>query len=119
MDTISNSQFKNLRDALAVLKANADQQIEYLKQMGLGPNVDELALEFDDVAGTAISLLEKGQLTQEAFDAIQRVNQLLDNMSASSDRQMWTYKGLRNGPKWQEVRLKSELALQKMSNLKM
>ena len=73
--------------------------------------VDELGLEFVDVAPVAVAQGQQAGLSDEALDALQ---DLRDQLSAMSDRpepRLWTVDGLRESPDRTRVRMLAQTAL--------
>ena len=99
---------RQLKMALETLSLGPDDQLEYVRQ--LGTDVDELALEFDDIGGTRGKLLFEGSMRLDQSDAIAAVDrQLLSMTRAGAAR--WTEEAVRNGEDWAELRRLAENAL--------
>jgi hypothetical protein len=85
--------------ALNLLAASSPTQIAYIKEGSL--HHDELALEFDDVAGAFTSncgATNVQQLTLRALD------QQLDSISGPDQSTLWTDRGLTTAVEWSVVR---------------
>ena len=89
---------------LRLLTRSADKQVRYLVNLGIKGNVDELALEYDDVMRLAQDQLDLGQITRFQYDSMQRSDQKLDEMSSSDKAYLWTEKALYDDREWSEVR---------------
>jgi len=73
------------RRVLTNLAASALDQIGYLRSLGTG-SVDELGLEFDDIAGAARSTINSvGRVTAQGAAAIQQVGRQLQRMSGAAN----------------------------------
>lgn len=110
--TVSNAWLlTTLRSALSLLSASSEVQLKYLDDLGLPDVVDELALEFDDVAPAVGNLVEVRAITTNAADAVRRVDAQLAAMSGEQRSQLWTPQALRTAPEWDEVRRLADRAL--------
>ena len=107
------SRYEQLREAIAVLAAPADEQDRHLRQYGFteGYGNDELALEFEDVFISAPGLYRDGQLTQQQFEAVSAVDSLLDHWSGKDHPDFWNRASLWADPRWEEVRRLAGVAL--------
>jgi hypothetical protein len=85
-----------LAEALARLAGDAQAQEQYLRALGTWPSLDELALEFDDVA-------EASEVPAEAADPLRRLSEKLNEMSGHANARLWE-PGALSGPEWDEVR---------------
>ncbi|MCG8351118.1 MAG: hypothetical protein MI924_25390 [Chloroflexales bacterium] len=97
---------------LRLLTRSADEQVCYLVNLGIKGNVDELALEYDDVMRLAQDQLDLGQITRFQYDSMQRLDQQLDEMSSSDKAYLWTEKALYDAREWSEVR---KMAIERLS----
>lgn len=91
-----------LRAALARLAAPPSEQLDYLRELGVSPCADELALELDDVVQLVPQLMQEGHLTQEGADAIYAVDRKLAEMS--DHQELWSEAAVQAHPAWAEVR---------------
>ena len=71
---------------------------------------DELALDFDNFGGAALTSLES-ELTQAQRESLVAVDRLLDGMSGERHAELWTEEAVGTHPKWQEVREAAKRAL--------
>jgi hypothetical protein len=85
--------------ALNLLAASSPTQIAYIKEGSL--HHDELALEFDDVAGAFTSNCEATKVQQLTLRAL---DQQLDRISGPDHSTLWTDRGLTNSVEWSVVR---------------
>lgn len=98
----SEKVLASLQDVLARLAAPASAQIAYLQDLGVTPSIDELALEFDDIAVLVPELVENGRLTREQVETVMALDRTLQAMSGIDD--LWNDAALRSDPRWAEVR---------------
>ncbi len=94
-----------LRDSLERLGAEAERQARYVRDLGLWPSLDELALELDDVAGAAESWM-----TPEATARVRALSNKLGEMSGEANAHLWEPTAL-GGPEWADVRVLARQAL--------
>jgi len=93
-----------------MLASEAEGQVRYLKSLfgmhQLDPyfNVDELALEFDDVAVLAPQLVADKLVSPEAAGALQKLDEFLDGMSGLNHADLWTVSSLATAHEWAVVR---------------
>ena len=88
-----------LRRVLALLAAPGDEQLAYLRR--LGPvSVDELGLEFDDIARAARAALRE----HEVATALAALDDELSRMSGQENAALWTDQGVATSPAWATVR---------------
>ena len=98
---------------LTRLADSADAQVKYLKDLGVYPLVDELALEMNDVVGLLELLARDGLLTEDQANAIRSVDRKLDQMSGEENAALWTPQSLQSSPEWAEVRSLAKRAIGK------
>lgn len=87
----------------ARLTLPADDQLSYVQNT----SIDELALEFSDVAVLVAQFVAAGWLSKADADHISSMNSLLDEMSSAGKEHLWTEDGLRNSLEWAEIRHKA------------
>ncbi len=88
-----------LRRVLTLLAAQAGEQLAYLR--GLGPvSIDELGLEFDDIAGAARAAVRE----DDVAGALAALGDQLSRMSGQEHAALWTDQGLATSPEWAAVR---------------
>jgi hypothetical protein len=101
-----------LRRTLDVLAAPWDDQRRYLERVfGQEVAVDELGLEFDDVAPVALAQGREAGLSDEALSAVRDLDDQLKMMSDRSEARLWTIEGLRDSPDWARVRTLAQAVL--------
>lgn len=93
-----------LRRAVRSLSNDADEQLAELRNLECPVGVDELALQFHDQAVLAKQLNELGEISDEEFETVRRIDRLLDRMSGEVNAQLWTTDALRTSPQWAQVR---------------
>lgn len=103
-----------LQVALKWLAAPSAQQIEHLKDIGVWPGVDELALAFDDVAPLLPEAVERGEVSNEVESAVRCVDEKLDKMSGQQNAHLWTPDALADSYQWETVRRLASEALRKL-----
>ena len=93
-----------LYQILERLASPPQAQIDYLRNLGVAPLADELALEFHDLHLLVPQLAAQRVLTQQQSEAIDAVSRQLDAMSACQDTSLWMEDALRRHADWVEVR---------------
>ena len=101
-----------LCDVLARLASPPQYQIDYLRELGVAPLADELALELDDVSPVVPQLVDQGIMTRQQSEAVYAVSRKLDEMSGSQKADLWTLEALLNHPDWIEVRKLASIAVE-------
>ena len=102
------------QESLQLLAQPYGQQIDHLKEMGVWPSADELALELDDVAPLLPEAVRKGEISSEVELAVRRVSDKLGEMSGKRNAHLWTPDALANSSQWENVRLLASEALRKL-----
>ena len=95
---------KLLRDALTLLASPPAVQLEHLATLGVPQGIDELALEFDDVAAAADSMLKEGELDNQQRNCVKQLNEFLAQFSGQNNARLWTPEALSSAPQWEKVR---------------
>lgn len=93
-----------VRAHVARLGAPASRQVAYLRQLGVHPSVDELALEFHELALLAGGSAARGELTGAEAELVARLDARLDAMSGAEHAALWTPDALSSAPEWEGVR---------------
>lgn len=93
-----------LIDAVTLLASDAAVQMAHLDRLGVSPEVDELALEFDDIAAARDDMLEKGELSADEHRLVAMVDMTLVDMTAAADDALWTRDAVEQGGRWAELR---------------
>lgn len=108
--TISTPREHWLEAAQGVLRrlsSPADDQLQYLRNLGIEGSIDELGLEFDDVWRVLSPLLEISD--RELQDRLSDIARAL-----SSDNVPWDAGALRHSLEWHRIRELARLALEAM-----
>ena len=95
---------KLLRDALTVLASPPGAQLERLKALGVPKGIDELALEFDDIAAAADGMFNEGELDNQQRNCVKQLNEFLAQFSGEKNADLWTPEALSSAPQWEQVR---------------
>jgi len=109
------NRFNQLRDATEILSATAHQQTAYLtrimkpvsKSFNDLANIDELALQFDDIASAVPDMVEKKEISTQQASCVVELNLLLGALSGEDNSDFWTAAALSSDSRWQEVRNKA------------
>jgi len=99
-----NWRMELLKKAVTVLASDAEAQLDYLRKLGLPEGIDEIALEFDDIAAAADDMLRLRELDQNQYNWVKKLADLLSRMSGKANSMLWTAEALSSAPEWQEVR---------------
>ena len=99
-----NWRIKSLKDVVIVLAADADAQLDQLQKMGLPEGIDEIALQYDDIAAAGDDMLRLREIDKHQYDAVKKLNELLSRMSGKAHSKLWTSEALVSAPEWNEVR---------------
>jgi hypothetical protein len=70
---------RTVEEALSPLSWEPERQVAYVR--GLGVDVDEMALHFDDIFHLARAKMQGGVLSPEAFQALVPVDEMLARMT--------------------------------------
>ncbi|MCP9212737.1 hypothetical protein [Streptomyces cucumeris] len=92
---------QQLVTALDRLTWHADEQLSYVHDLGV--DVDELALEFDDIHHLAIGKAQEGLISDALITTIQPVDEHLKLMTEMGPS-MWTEAAVQDATEWQELR---------------
>ncbi|WP_067181567.1 hypothetical protein [Microtetraspora niveoalba] len=107
-----------LAEALVLLAAPAERQHDWCERHTLPE--DELALEFDDVYGWSVWMLDEqrpGLLTTEVKALLDGIDRALEAMSGEEHAEVWTCEGLMSDPRWQQVRILARRAVAGITEL--
>jgi hypothetical protein len=108
---IMNTHRQALLECLARLAADPDAQIAYLRNLGVYPLADELALEFHEAALLCTSIASDVAFNPEACEAVRLLDSKLGEFGGSRHCQLWTAEALRSAPEWIEVRALADKCL--------
>jgi hypothetical protein len=103
-----------LRASLQLLSSSAPDQLLYLRSDGVPADVDELALELDDIEPLVPQLVERNLISRRAAKRISEVSELLSAMTGKAA--LWTPEALENSEIWSDVRKRAALALQMLTS---
>jgi hypothetical protein len=105
------NRLDQLRAALKLLASPAEKQAEYLADFfrikaPLHPehNVDEIALQFDDIASSAGDMATEGEITLVQKDVIAELNNFLSDITRGKPSEFWTVRALSCDSDWQAIR---------------
>lgn len=68
-----SERMKTLLKIVAILASDATVQLEYLQKLGLPEGIDELALEYDAIAGAAEDMLKHRELEKGQYDVVKNL----------------------------------------------
>ena len=89
---------------MALLASDPVAHLQHLRGLGLPEEIDELALEYDDIAAAADDMLQLGELNKNQYDSVKKLDDLVSRMSGITNLQLWTTEGLSSALEWKEVR---------------
>ena len=108
-------------DSVRTLSLPLDLKVKYLEKTGMevkalddesyDPNIDEIALEFDDSMGCILTIQEEFPFSDQLLETIYSIDHKLDSMSGESNFHLWKVSSLSCG-EWEDVRSLSERALE-------
>jgi hypothetical protein len=101
-------QVRRLRQVTDILGWAAEDQLTYLRELGVGGVVDELALQFDDSYRVLAELRRRDLVSHQAEEALAAVDVQL---SAMSNGDLWSERSVRDAPEWMTVRSLAKRAL--------
>ncbi len=112
---MKNEKFRLLKEAIQHLADSYESQCGYLRSLsGDHLLVEELALEFDDIAPAFLSGQSRSAIGEGAAVLIQQLSNLLAQMSTANNVVVWTEEGLRDSPAWSEVRTIAALCVRSL-----
>ncbi|MEZ5996121.1 MAG: hypothetical protein R3C25_10220 [Hyphomonadaceae bacterium] len=94
--------YDNLKRTVEDLAASADKQEAMLRKARVGP--DELALDFDAFAAAALNLVESGELSPDAHEAIRALDAHLVAFGGAHNAEEWTEAALYHSTNWATAR---------------
>ena len=92
------------------LAADPDTQLRYLD--AYSPLVDEIVLDFDDVARAAEDMFSCGESDTSQLAAIRQVEQWLDRMDSDKSTNTWSREALATSSAWAHLRLLARQCLE-------
>lgn len=111
MDGPTPRMLANLVRAVAILALPAADQAAWVESLGVGPVVDELALELGDGALLAPQFLEAGWLGADVIPPLHALNALLKDMSGPNNASLWDVSSLDSSPRWADAREQAKKVL--------
>lgn len=111
MEGPSPRSLANLVRSVAILALPAGDQTAWVDSLGVGPVVDELALELGDGALLAKQFVEAGWLGAEVLQPLRVLDALLDDMSGPENASLWDVSSLESSPRWAEARERAKEVL--------
>ena len=110
-------QFREyLIKSLNILSLKSDAQLAYLDEIGVPGIIDELALEFDDIAIMAKQKQKEQEITENQYKLISELSEKLDLMSGEDKSHFWTEYSLKNDKEWEEIRELAKVCLEALSS---
>jgi len=109
MENLENVK-EELQRVLHNLSSPYDVQVNYLKTLGTYPEMDELALEFDDVFCLLQLEANPYSLSFELIDILKKLDAILDENSGDANRDFWDIE-VSGQSEWEIVRRISKEAL--------
>ena len=101
-----------LKKSLEILSASGKHQIAYLRGLNnefseVDENyvIDEIVLEFEDIALAANDMFSHGEITSSQRDAICSLNEYLSSFSVNQPKSIWTSASLQKAPEWEKIRI--------------
>ncbi len=96
-----------LIDAVSLLASDASEQLHYLERLGVLPGVDELVLEFDDIACARDDMLRTGELNADEHRMLAMLDVAMTKTMSSEDTMLWTPQAVMHDERWQELRIRA------------
>ena len=107
------TRYQQLRQAIARLGSNADEQHAYLESIldyprpkgtPTGYGNDELLEEFDGIYMAVEHMRQWGEIRQEEIDAAKPLDDLLNKWPGREHADFWRREALWGDPRWEQVR---------------
>ena len=95
---------ESLSEAVRCLALPAEEQLTFLSRLGVPGVIDELALQFHDLAVIADQLLGAGKITPEQLSVVKGLDEVLTGMSGRHNASLWTEDSLKRSASWEDVR---------------
>ena len=113
MEGPSPRSLANLVRSVAILALPAGDQTAWVEALGVGPVVDELALELGDGALLAEpSFVEAGWLGSDVLPPLRALDALLGDISGPDNAGLWDVSSLESSQRWAEARERAKEVLQ-------
>ena len=100
---------RSLQDSVALLASPPEAQAAWLRELGVAPLADELALEFNDLERLVPHLGALGVLTTDATRALGVLSAALDQIPGGDEA--WRDGALADDVRWEGIRRAAGLAL--------
>lgn len=106
-----------LQSSVSVLASSAEKQAEYLNAQGFDDRygLDELVLEFDDIALARDDMLMMGEIDKSEYDMIALVQMYISELTALQDYGVWERSSLSTDARWQHLRAMADKLLNKLN----
>lgn len=111
MDRPSPRSLANLVRSVALLALPAPDQAAWVESLGVGPVVDELALELGDGALLARRFVDAGWLGEEVLGPLLALDAHLQEMSGPENAPEWAVASLASSPRWAVAREQAKQVL--------
>ena len=98
-------------DCLRRLAAPADVQTQYLRDLGVYPSADELALELHELVLLLRGKVMAGELSITEKAAVERLGRQFESFSGRRKGSLWTVDALASAGEWKEVRARASECL--------
>lgn len=108
------SRKRMLVNAVEHIASESSEQQAYLAGIGTPGTVDELALEFDDVAAAKDDMLASGELTSAEHREVGLIGDLLTRISGHANAHLWTPAALTASEEWATIRRQAQKCLHLM-----
>ena len=99
---------RNLREALQLLAADADEQIAHFLPPDFAFKADEMALDLDDSARVFRSYWT---MTQDQAAKVEALDGFLEVLSGADYTDFWSDASIRDDPRWVEARQLAQATL--------
>jgi hypothetical protein len=108
------NRIERIKWPLTLLAMTSDEQLQYIKELGTYPLIDELALEFDDVYRLFEFIEETDEfelLPSQALSGLKEIDLALDKLSDPEELFSWYEDGLLD-PRWDAIRSQARSILE-------
>ncbi|WP_157840069.1 hypothetical protein [Streptomyces megasporus] len=92
---------RDLRRSLEQLSWNAERQFAYVDDLGV--DVDEIALEFDDLFRIAESMATQGLISTDFFTRLKGIDSQLSTMTRKG-AEVWEREKVKSSKEWETLR---------------
>jgi hypothetical protein len=119
------TRYEQLKFALSVLASPANEQVQYLSSIGHFEdepppdsncvslyesqkydywNIDELSLQFSDIACARGDMKGNGEINDDQYNCISDLDEVLRQQSGEENAPFWTLIAMREDTRWEQVR---------------